>query len=270
VELTTSLSWCQNDRMGFMPECSIAKMLEGIYKHDFVLPAIQREFVWGSDQVCLFFDSLLRGYPVGTMLTWRVPAEDVGKYVYYDFMRDYHQKDSPHCPEIKPPAHQPVVAVLDGQQRLTALNIGLRGSYAEKLPRLWWNNPAAYPQKFLYLDLAHVGPEEELGVRYDFRFLTPQEVDSQETKPGAVWFCVRDILPMKESYDVMKYLQGCGLGNDQDALRSLARLQTAVHVDRVVHYYQEERLIHGAYSLCQLYPERRQAYMKDGLFRERM
>ena len=226
--------------MGFMPECSIAKVLEDIYKHDFVLPAIQREFVWGSDQVCLFFDSLLRGYPVGTMLTWRVPAEDVGNYVYYDFMRDYHQKDSPHCPEIKPPAHHPVVAVLDGQQRLTALNIGLRGSYAEKLPRLWWNNAAAYPQKFLYLDLAHIGPEEELGVRYDFRFLTPQEADSPETKPSATWFRVRDILPMKESYDVMQYLQGRDLGNDQDALRSLARLHTAVHVDRVVHYYQEE------------------------------
>jgi hypothetical protein len=226
--------------MGFMPECSIAKVLESIYRHDFVLPAIQREFVWGSDQVCLFFDSLLRGYPVGTMLTWRVPTEDIDKYVYYDFMRDYHQKDSPHCPEIKPPAHQPLVAVLDGQQRLTALNIGLRGSYAEKLPRLWWNNPAAYPEKFLYLDLAHVGPEEELGVRYDFRFLTPQEAGSQETRPGAVWFRVRDILPMKEAYDVMQYLQGRGLGNDQEALRSLSRLHTTVHVDRIVHYYQEE------------------------------
>ena len=128
-----------------MPERSIASMLDSIYKHEFVLPAIQREFVWSSDQVCLFFDSLLRGYPVGTMLTWRVPANDVREYVYYDFIRNYHQKDSPHCPEIKPPAHQLVVAVLDGQQRLTAMNIGLRGSYAEKLPRLWWNNPAAYP-----------------------------------------------------------------------------------------------------------------------------
>lgn len=226
--------------MGFMPERSIASVLDGIYMHEFVLPAIQREFVWNSNQVCLFFDSLLRGYPVGTMLTWRVPAGDVGKYVYYDFMRDYHQKDSPHCPEIKPPAHQPVVAVLDGQQRLTAMNIGLRGSYAEKLPRLWWNNPAAYPQKFLYLDLAHVGPEEELGVRYDFRFLTPQEAGSPDTKPGAIWFRASEILPMRESFDVMQHLQGIGLGNDQNALRSLARLHMAVHVDRVVHYYEED------------------------------
>jgi hypothetical protein len=226
--------------MGFMPERSIATMLDSIYKHEFVLPAIQREFVWSSDQVCLFFDSLLRGYPVGTMLTWRIPAEHVSEYVYYDFIRDYHQKDSPHCPEIKPPAHQMVVAVLDGQQRLTAMNIGLRGSYAGKLPRLWWNNPGAYPQKFLYLDLAHIGSEEELGVRYDFRFLTLQEASSPSTKHGAIWFRASDILSMKETYDIINYLQNHGIGNNQNAGRTLGRLHKAIHGDRIVHYYQEE------------------------------
>jgi hypothetical protein len=226
--------------MGFMPERSVASMLDGVYRHEFMLPAIQREFVWSSSQVCLFFDSLLRGYPVGTMLTWHVPAAEVGKHVYYDFIRDYHQKDHPHCPEIKPPPHQPVIAVLDGQQRLTALNIGLRGSYAEKLPRLWWNNPAAYPQKYLYLDLAHVAPDEEFGIRYDFRFLTQAEADSTSTKAGAIWFRVSDILPMKETYDLLDYLQGRGIGNDQNAGRTLGRLHKVVHADRIVHYYQEE------------------------------
>jgi Protein of unknown function DUF262 len=226
--------------MGFMPERSIASILDRAYRHELMLPAIQREFVWSSNQVCLFFDSLLRGYPVGTMLTWHVPAAEVNKHVYYDFIREYHQKDHPHCPEINPPPHQPVIAVLDGQQRLTALNIGLRGSYAEKLPRLWWNNPAAYPQKFLCLDLAHVAPEEEFGVRYDFRFLTPAEAASATTKAGATWFQVSDILPMKETYDLLDYLQCRGIGNDKNAGRALGRLHKVVHADRVVHYYQED------------------------------
>jgi Protein of unknown function DUF262 len=226
--------------MGFMPERSIASVLDSIYLHELMLPAIQREFVWSSNQVCLFFDSLLRDYPVGTMLTWHVPAAEVNKHVCYDFIREYHQKDHPHCPEINPPPHQPVIAVLDGQQRLTALNIGLRGSYAEKLPRLWWNNPAAYPQKFLYLDLAHLAPEEELGVRYDFRFLTPAEASSGTMKAGAIWFQVSDILPMKETYDLLTYLQGRGIGNDKHAGRALGRLHKVVHADRVVHYYQED------------------------------
>src|SRR5262249_25797099 len=207
--------------MGFMPERTIASMLDGIFAHDFVLPAIQREFVWSGSQTCRLFDSLLRGYPIGNFLTWRVPAQKTPEYVFYDFMRDYHQKDHPHCALLQPPANQPVVAVLDGQQRLTALNIGLRGSYAQKLPRLWWNNPNAYPVKYLYLDLARHGAEDELGMQYDFRFLTSSEAGSPNTKDDAVWFRIRDIMEMLETYDLMDYLSARGLGNMKQVGRTL-------------------------------------------------
>ena len=45
---------------------------------------------------------------------------------------------------------------------------------------------------------------------------------------------------MQETYDLLDYLQGRGIGNDQNAGRTLGRLHRAVHADRVVHYYQEE------------------------------
>jgi hypothetical protein len=225
--------------MGFMPERTIASMLDGIFAHDFVLPAIQREFVWSASQTCRLFDSLLRGYPIGNFLTWRVPAQKTTEYVFYDFMHDYHQKDHPHCALLQPPANQPVVAVLDGQQRLTALNIGLRGSYAQKLPRLWWNNPNAYPVKYLYLDLASHGAEDELGMQYDFRFLTPSEAGSPNAKDDAVWFRVRDIMGMVETYDLMDYLSAQGLGNVKQVGRTLGALHKIVHVEKVIHYYEE-------------------------------
>ncbi len=127
-----------------MPQRTIADVLKGIFQHDFILPAIQREFVWNKSQICRLFDSLMLGYPIGTFLTWKVPQERASDYVYYDFVREYHQKDNPYCPVLKPPTGKPLTAVLDGQQRLTALNIGLRGSHADKAPRLWWNNPHAF------------------------------------------------------------------------------------------------------------------------------
>ena len=47
-----------------------------------------------------------------------------------------------------------LTAVLDGQQRLTALNVGaLRGSLAPKLPRYWWDNPGAFPKRRMHLIL---------------------------------------------------------------------------------------------------------------------
>lgn len=72
--------------MGFR-SMTIKKALDQISREENVLPAIQREFVWGPDQITRLFDSLLRGYPIGTFLFWMVPAEMSKKFLFYDFMR---------------------------------------------------------------------------------------------------------------------------------------------------------------------------------------
>ena len=133
---------------------TITNTLDEIHSHDLVLPAIQREFVWRPEQICMFFDSLMQGYPFGTFLYWRVNSENSGKFKFFDFVRDYHQRDNPHCPPLPGMPHRPLTAVLDGQQRLTALNIGLSGSMAIKLPYRRFSNPHAFPIRKLYLDPA--------------------------------------------------------------------------------------------------------------------
>lgn len=49
--------------MSFQAPITNAKTLSHIQSHDYVLPALQREFVWSTDQICLLFDSLMRGDP---------------------------------------------------------------------------------------------------------------------------------------------------------------------------------------------------------------
>ncbi len=139
--------------MSFQPAISIAKALERVHKHEYVLPAIQREFVWSTDQICRLFDSLMRGYPFGSFLFWKVEKQNCAKYAFFDFVREYHERDAPHCPPLNLSQESSVVAVLDGQQRLTALNIGLRGSHAEKLLHKRKSNSNAYPKRQLFLDL---------------------------------------------------------------------------------------------------------------------
>ncbi len=225
--------------MGFMPQRTISDVLKGVFQHDFILPAIQREFVWNKSQICRLFDSLMLGYPIGTFLTWKVPHDRVGDYVFYDFVRDYHQRDHPYCPLLKPPAGKPLTAVLDGQQRLTALNVGLRGSHADKAPRLWWNNPNAFPVKKLYLDLLSAKRGDELGLSFDFRFLTRMEAASSDSR-DVFWFEVREIMNLPEAYDVMQYLAEHKLGNNPRAVRTLSRLHAVVHTEQTINYYQEE------------------------------
>ena len=68
--------------MGKYEDLSIKKLVEGI-NESYYLPEIQREFVWNSDKskfedkVYDLFDSLMRGYPIGTMLFWEVKHEDL-------------------------------------------------------------------------------------------------------------------------------------------------------------------------------------------------
>src|SRR4051812_11862871 len=111
--------------MGFQPPLPIALVLQRIQSHEYVLPAIQREFVWDANQIRTLFDSLMRGYPIGSFLFWKVHAPTIKENVFYDFIRNYHQRDAPYCPVLDLPVDTGRTAILDGQQRLTALNIGL-------------------------------------------------------------------------------------------------------------------------------------------------
>ena len=132
---------------------TIKDLLTKVEQHDYILPAIQREFVWKPEQICQLFDSLLQGYPFGTFLFWKIKSTHQREYQFYDFMRHYHQRDRVHCEKLELIGEQDRVAVLDGQQRMTALNIGLRGSSSSKTQGKWWSSPDAFIERRLYLNL---------------------------------------------------------------------------------------------------------------------
>ena len=218
---------------------TIEQVLNGIVSHEFVLPAIQREFVWRPRQVCNLFDSLLQGYPFGEFMLWRIEAPNSGQYRWYDFVRDYHQRDRPHCPELGTVHDKPLTAVLDGQQRLTAFNIGLRGSMAVKLPYKWWNSSDAFPKRVLALDLLAATDADEEGNRYAFEFIDEERVGLENAR---LWFKVADIIGMQSGPEMLDWLSGFGLETNQlsSAFRTLDRLYQAVRAEPVVAYYEEK------------------------------
>lgn len=72
----------------------------------------------------------MQGYPFRPFLYWKVEQANSSRYKVYGFICKYHERDSPHCPQLPTFHDSDVTAVLDGQQRLTTLNIGLCGSMA--------------------------------------------------------------------------------------------------------------------------------------------
>ena len=224
--------------MAFETPITIREALDNIHRRRYVLPAIQRELVWSQRQITRLFDSLMRGYPIGAFLFWRVESENLGNYEFYDFMLNYHQKNRNHLERLgRSPSSHEVIAVLDGQQRLTALNIGLRGSYAQKLPRLWWRHDSAFPTKELYLNLLAESEVNEEGMRYDFRFLTDEE--AQRLSETECWYRVGDILDISGGSDLLRFVRDAGLEDLDEAFDTLERLQRVVKTDPVISYYEE-------------------------------
>jgi len=196
--------------VSFHHPITVKRALDGIATHEYVLPAIQREFVWKTEQVCRLFDSLMRRYPIGSFLFWKVSRETSRRFSFYDFVLNYHQWLHPHCPRLTLNGDREVIAILDGQQRLTALNIGLRGSLAVKLPRKRWRNLDAYPVRVLHLNLLAEAEDNESGVQYDFRFLKKSQGGLQDE--DRYWFPLSRLLDCEEQADLPDLL------TDLDAL----------------------------------------------------
>jgi len=216
---------------------TIKATLDEIQRNDLVLPAIQREFVWRPHQICKLFDSLMQGYPFGAFLYWSVRPENSGKFRFFDFVLNYHQRDNPHCPRLPILRDRQLTAVLDGQQRLTALNIGLRGTMAWKRPRMWWNSPGAFPKRRLYLDLLREPNEDDDGLKYRFEFRTTEESSDDEC-----WFPVGEVLGMEGGPPMVRWLNKRLSQEHVDrAYETLDRLHQIVHNKEIVSSYEEER-----------------------------
>ncbi len=84
---------------------SISAILGLIEAEDFVIPEIQRPFVWKRSQVRDLIDSLYSGYPTGYIITWKNP--------------DVQTKDGGKANGKK--------ILIDGQQRITSLMAAISG-----------------------------------------------------------------------------------------------------------------------------------------------
>ncbi|KFN37787.1 hypothetical protein KN63_08110 [Smithella sp. F21] len=122
----------------------------------FWLPNIQRPFVWSEEQICRLFDSILRQYPISTLLIWKTKM-GVRRRKFIDTFREEHRH---HLSDFKvPDDDKKKCLVLDGQQRLQSLFIGLRGSYDGK-------------ELFLNILSGELAAPDD--VKFKFKFLDPQ------------------------------------------------------------------------------------------------
>ena len=228
--------------MAYQTALTIAEVINDIHRKKYLLPAIQREFVWKTDQIERLFDSLMRDYPISSFLFWGVEKEKVNDFEFYEFLRQYHERNQVHNPEANVSGEEGVTAVLDGQQRLTSLYVALKGTYAYKIPRKRWDNPQAYPERKLHLNILSASKEE--GRAFEFEFLTVDEAN--EKNETTFWFPVPKILDLKELENISNFLIENGIFSDYPkevasfANKALSKLYKVVHVESSISYFLEK------------------------------
>lgn len=216
---------------------TIKEALDNIQSGRYALPSIQRELVWRTGQIETLFDSVMQGYPIGSFLFWRVEGDNVRKYNWYDFVRNYDER-SPHNSPVDP-VQQELKAVLDGQQRLTAFNIALKGSHTTRQKGRWSRRAESFKRKHLYLNLLREVPDEpdDDGSMYEFRFLTDDE--AKRSGPDMYWYRVRDIMEVKDVTDIIDLAYDLGLASTRGPQKILTRLHDTIHKDLTVAYHLE-------------------------------
>ncbi|GAA9826448.1 DUF262 domain-containing protein [Helicobacter pylori] len=187
------------------------------------------------------FDSILRGYPIGSFLFWKLQKEDIAKsdeqdsdklnFQLYQFITNYDERN-PHNEKIhiEQIRRDDLYIVLDGQQRLTSLYIGLKGTRTLKKKYAKNDNPNNYEEKRLYLNLKHQPNMDNPEDNYQFEF----HAKAPENDKKHWWFKVGDILELKS---VVNYVREHDLGDKESELLEI--LNKAFHDKQLISFFEE-------------------------------
>lgn len=213
----------------------------------YFLPAIQREFVWKPEQIVELFDSIMRGYPISSFLFWELKPENRDKWQVYEFLEKARHGGT-HNELACTDGVANLSMVLDGQQRLTSLMIGLKGTYTMKKKYGRWDSADTWSAQRLHIDLLadprldNDGAETSIYYKFAFMEATPQS-DSEH-----YWFRVGQIMDFDQRQTLDDFLEkkdeeldARGFSKSERRIfeRNLGRLYHAIHVDEVIAYYTE-------------------------------
>ncbi len=158
--------------MSYKPR-SLFSLIEEI-NHALFLPHIQRPFVWEEEQMVRLFDSLMRNYPIQTLLFWR--TKDEIKARKFMGQVDWDADLSDHYePNVSKAGHEKVF-VLDGQQRLQTLYAIFAGSIARE----------GGARAEAYFDVSSGSSVDDAGLMFALKF--------SSTPMALPWYRVADLL----------------------------------------------------------------------------
>lgn len=211
---------------------TISEIISDVLDHEYVLPAIQRHFVWKPDKITDLFDSIIRGYPIGSFLFWKLKPESIKGYQFYDFIKDFNEQDSPFNKKYTPSGKKDIQGILDGQQRITSLLIGLKGSYTIKKKYAYKNYTGSYVKKHLYINLLCDDSDNP------FKFLSDEEVINDDK---SLWYKASRIIEEDSAaFLITDIINPYSHEQKQRILSKLQKFENSIKSTPNINYYQEK------------------------------
>lgn len=236
--------------MSFQTPITISDAIIKIESNQFLLPAIQREFIWTHSKIEWLFDSIMRNYPISSFLFWKVEEGTSKNYRFYKFINEYRERYKTHNEEISTNGINSFNAVLDGQQRLTSLYLGLKGSFGYKeYRRKWEDTEWSISTRHLYLNISSELTDEEDGRIYEFSFLEKeltQELEVYNTDVKS-WFKVGSILNYSNEEKFDNFVEEFENSFSRKAIRQLRR--TIVEKPIINYFLEKEQSLDKALNI---------------------
>ena len=207
-----------------------------------LLPDIQREYVWGMRDIEKLFDSIVDGYPIGSCIFWKTNKKVINesKPNLYYFLREYKQWTTKNekAPELFGEEGDYYI-VLDGQQRITSLNIAFYGSYtsfkggrghAASNPKYWITRELYYNLDFYKEDQDPMRDDEHPPKRFMF-------LSETEAKKGN-YYKIKNLLAFDDTNALLRELIRSDFDTQiQDDLTNLYGRTLSSNSDGLIHYY---------------------------------
>lgn len=226
---------------GFQSPITINEVMQRIRNNEYLLPAFQREYVWEPWQIEELFDSLMRGYPISSMLFWKVKDESKTAWKFYRFLEYYRERYHTHNDYFNTSSHKDFDAILDGQQRLTSLYLALFGNYdIHRSYNKWEDDDRYFKICHFYFNLTQSKKPENENVEYEFLWLDKLETKEQNIyidKYQQKWFKCQ-YLYQYDSGRVRKIAREFNLNENEEDRLDL--LHQKIFDKNLINFYLEE------------------------------
>lgn len=222
-----------------MDSFTIEKTLEKVDRHEILLPSIQRKFVWSEDKIIRLFDSIMRDYPFGTFLFWHIEGKETKEYRFYEFIKNYSWRDQMINQKAEP--NDKIDVVMDGQQRLTALYIGIYGSLETKAK--WAKNKAEnWKKKYLYFQ-PNTEERTDDDMPYRFAFMTEADAENWNSKKEEryKYYRVNDFRNMEKPALREKLQVGQIRCQNEDWKFNLEKLRSRINDEKLIPIHTIEK-----------------------------